>query len=196
VAIGVAIALIALLLVCGGVGIAGYLIYASAEEEKPSTRDALSDVVDYRKAAPAVLTRHHQIGRVAYTISPPVGGDHNAAWQNCEGDVYSAEIPKEHAVHSLEHGAVWVTYRSGLSQDQVDKLAGKVRGKEYTLMSPYPGLDRPISLQAWGYQLKLDDADDAAVDAFISKYARTATMEPGAPCGSGETTTGSAPRGS
>ena len=114
-----------------------------------------------------MLTRNHQVGRIAYPISPPIGGDHSAAWQNCEGDVYSAEVPKEHAVHSLEHGAVWVTYRPGLSQGQVDKLAGKVRGEDYTLMS-----------------------------AFISKYARTATMEPGAPCGSGVTTTGSTPRGS
>ena len=32
----------------------------------------------------------------------------------------------------------------------------------YTLMSPYPGLDQPISLQSWGHQLKLTDADRPA----------------------------------
>ena len=34
-------------------------------------------------------------------------------------------------------------------------------------MSPYPGLDAPISLQAWGYQLKVDNADDPRIDDFI-----------------------------
>ena len=96
---------------------------------------------------------------------------HNAAWQNCMGDVYDAPIANEHAVHSLEHGAVWITYRPGLPQDQLDKLAGKVRGVEKMLMSPYEGLDKPISLQAWGYQLKVDNADDPRIDEFIKDPA-------------------------
>ena len=54
--------------------------------------------------------------------NPPVGGAHNPTWQNCMGDVYAAPIANEHAVHSLEHGAVWITYQPGLPADQVDKL--------------------------------------------------------------------------
>jgi hypothetical protein len=62
-------------------------------------------------------------------------------------------------------------------------------------LSPFPGQDQPISLQARGYQLRADSADDGAIDAFILKYAGTATMEPGASCGSGVTATGSIPAG-
>ena len=36
------------------------------------------------------------------------------------------------------------------------------------MMSPYPGLDSPISLQSWGHQLKLDSPDDARIDQFIT----------------------------
>ena len=92
------------------------------------------------------------------------------------GDVYTSQIANEQAVHALEHGAVWITYKPDLPQDQIDKLASRVRDVEFTMMSPYPGLDSAISLQAWGYQLKVDNANDGRIDEFISalrKNART-----------------------
>jgi hypothetical protein len=131
--------------------------------------------------------------RVAYQQSPPVGGDHNPAWQDCTGVIYDAPIANEHAVHSLEHGAVWITYRPGLPADQIAALAAKVTGVQYTMLSPYPDLDAPISLQAWGYQLKVDAAADPRVDQFIKAPRITAAPEPNAPCRRGVTTTGTAP---
>jgi hypothetical protein len=129
-------------------------------------------------------------GHLTYPMSPPAGGNHNPYWQNCMGDVYPAEIASEHAVHSLEHGAVWVTYRPDLPADQVAALKARVTNRPYMLMSPYPRLDRPISLQAWGYQVKVDSADDPAIDSFIDKYRVNAAPEPGATCSSGVTDTG------
>jgi hypothetical protein len=134
-----------------------------------------------------VTTGPHQSGDLTYPMSPPVGGPHNGYWQNCMGDVYTAEIAEEHAVHSLEHGAVWITYRPDLPQDQIDKLARRVEGREYMLMSPYPNLDAPISLQAWGYQLKVDNADDSRIDDFISALRLNASQEEGASCSGGIT---------
>ena len=103
------------------------------------------------------------------------------------GDVYAEPIANEHAVHSLEHGAVWVTYKQGLAADQVAKLQTKVEGKDYMLMSPVAGLDKNVSLQAWGYQLKVDNADDTRIDEFIKDLRVNASMEPGAACSSGNT---------
>ncbi|QPG87441.1 DUF3105 domain-containing protein [Rhodococcus qingshengii] len=107
--------------------------------------------------------------RVAYTYSPPFGGRHDSVWANCTGVVYPQAIRTENAVHSLEHGAVWITYNPDLvsSEDQA-RLAQRVEGMSYTLMSPYPTLDSPISLQSWGRQLKLDNAADARIDQFVS----------------------------
>jgi hypothetical protein len=130
---------------------------------------------------------NHKPGVLTYPMDPPAGGVHNDRWQNCMGDVYPAEIAKEHAVHSLEHGAVWVTYDPNLAQDQVDELAGKVRDRQYVFMSPYPNLDKPISLQAWGYQLKVDNANDGRIDEFINALRQNATVEPGAICNGGIT---------
>jgi hypothetical protein len=136
---------------------------------------------------------NHKAGVLSYPTSPPVGGVHNPYWQNCMGDVYAAEIPKEQATHSMEHGAVWVTYNPSLPKDQVDELAKKVNGKTFMLMSPYPGLDKAISLQAWGYQLKVDNADDSRIDDFIGALRQNTTQEPQAGCSSGITDTGKEP---
>jgi hypothetical protein len=65
-----------------------------------------------------------------------------------------------------------------------------VRGKEKMLMSPYEGLDAPIALQAWGYQLKVDNAGDERIDEFIKAMRVNASVEgPTASCAQGVTTT-------
>ncbi|MFE9107143.1 DUF3105 domain-containing protein [Actinomadura geliboluensis] len=129
------------------------------------------------------LGRDHTTGAVKYDDAPPMGGDHNPMWQNCDGRVYDAPLQNENAVHSLEHGAVWITYRPGLAADQLDALKTKVSGTDYTMLSPYPSQDAPVKLTAWGYQLKLDNASDARVDQFLRAYVKgPQTPEPGAAC--------------
>ncbi|MFI0453022.1 DUF3105 domain-containing protein [Actinomadura sp. 6N118] len=129
------------------------------------------------------LSRNHVPTPVKYDSTPPMGGDHDAAWQNCDGRVYDKELRNENAVHSLEHGAVWITYKPDLAADQISKLKEKVEGNDYTMMSPYPGLDSPIALSAWGKQVKVQDASDKRVEAFLKAYVKgPQTPEPGAAC--------------
>jgi hypothetical protein len=180
------------------VAIIGYGAYAAFQGSKPWQDKAndINGIVNYGKKYPdLVKPAQHQTGAIKYDIQPPVAGPHNGAWQNCMGDVYDAPIANEHAVHSLEHGAVWITYRKDLPADQVSTLAAKVRGKEKMLMSPYEGLDKPISLQAWGYQLKVDNADDGRIDEFIKDLRVNASVEgPTISCAEGITATGTSPR--
>ncbi|NUO57162.1 MAG: DUF3105 domain-containing protein, partial [Hamadaea sp.] len=105
---------------------------------------AIQGIVNYRDQKPAWLTNNHKQGKLTYAVTPSVGGDHNPVWQNCMGDVYKAPIATEHATHSLEHGAIWITYDSKLDAAQVAKLAERVTGKEYMLMSPVDNLGSPI----------------------------------------------------
>lgn len=123
--------------------------------------------------------------RVDYRESPPFGGSHDQIWAPCNGVVYPEAVRSENLVHSLEHGAVWIAYNpERLDQAAVNLLAGKVVNKPYTVMSPYPGLDHPVSLQAWGYQLKVDDPTDPRVDQFIISLRQNqqTTPEPNATC--------------
>ncbi|QYB04485.1 DUF3105 domain-containing protein [Rhodococcus sp. USK10] len=123
--------------------------------------------------------------RVAYDQSPPFGGAHDQYWATCTGIVYPDAIRTENAVHSLEHGAVWVTYDPDrLSADDVTALAAHVDGVPYTLMSPYPGLDSAVSLQSWGHQLRLDDVHDQRIADFLMALRQNPNTypEPGATC--------------
>lgn len=123
----------------------------------------------------------HVEGVVDYPQSPPAGGPHNAMWLNC-GE-YSQPVPNENAVHSLEHGAVWVTYdAAAVTGDELDTLRGHLPSS-YVILSPYEGLESPITLSAWDAQLAIDSADDERIPAFFEEFWRSQNApEPNAVC--------------
>ncbi|MFP5371225.1 MAG: DUF3105 domain-containing protein, partial [Actinomycetes bacterium] len=109
-----------------------------------------------------ITTAEYEAGQhvgttVAYAESPPVGGEHDPVWADCTGTVYDVDIRHENAVHSLEHGAVWVTYDPDeVSEEEIATLSQLVEGESGRMLSPYVGLDSPVSLQSWNHQLKVD----------------------------------------
>jgi hypothetical protein len=115
------------------------------------------------------LARDHVTGSVTYQQTPPAGGPHSPVWQNC--GIYTSPVPNENAVHSLEHGAIWITYRPDLPTNQVSDLRTDVTGQPYGLLSPYPGLPAPVVATVWGIQLKLQSATDPQLKTFINQYA-------------------------
>ncbi|MFG2694441.1 DUF3105 domain-containing protein [Kitasatospora sp. NPDC051984] len=132
------------------------------------------------------LSRTHVQTEVKYPQTPPVGGDHNPVWATCMGTVYDQPVKNENAVHSLEHGAVWVTYNGKANPDDIKALSEKVKATPYSLMSPYPDEEGTITLSAWGTQLIVDNSKDPRIDQFFTKYVQgPQTQEPGASCSSG-----------
>ena len=128
----------------------------------------------------------HTTDPVDYPQDPPVGGPHDPSWQKCA--VYDAPVRNENAVHSMEHGAVWITYQPDLPAGDREVLAKLAEGKRFILISPYPGLQDPVVASAWGVQLRLDDVHDPRLQAFIDRYAGNGP-ERGANCDSGVETT-------
>ncbi len=130
------------------------------------------------------LSRDHVTGKVTYPQNPPVGGQHNAVWQNC--GIYSTPVANENAVHSMEHGAVWITYQPQLSSQDIGQLQALVHGHDHALLSPYPGLPAPVVTSAWGLQLRVTSASDPRLAQFLTKYEQgPQTPEPGAACSGG-----------
>ncbi|WP_084709295.1 DUF3105 domain-containing protein [Rubrobacter aplysinae] len=126
----------------------------------------------------------HTEENVDYEQTPPAGGEHNPAWQNC--GVYEEPVRNETAVHSLEHGAVWITYRPDLSEGQVQQLEDLAQGESYVLVSPMQDLPSPIVVSAWGQQLQVEEASDERIQQFKSAFLQgPQTPEPGAACSGG-----------
>ncbi|MFB7613994.1 DUF3105 domain-containing protein [Kitasatospora sp. NPDC056181] len=169
--------------ILAGVVAGGIWAVTSASDNAPKAAVTIAGVQTF-----GTLGRTHVQTPVSYPQTPPVGGDHNPLWLNCNGNVYTKPVPNENAVHSLEHGAVWITYNNKAGPADVAALAAKVEGKPYSFMSPYPTEAGTITLTAWSTQLVVDSASDPRVDAFLTQYVQgPQTPEPGAPCTGGLT---------
>jgi hypothetical protein len=152
-----------------------------ANADKVTSADQISGVQTFEYAE----GQEHVTTEVDYTESPPVGGPHDAYWADCTGTVYDVDIRHENAVHGLEHGAVWITYDpDAISDGDLDTLKDLVDGRSGMMLSPYPGLSSPISLQSWNHQLFVDSASDKRVQQYIDFMLFNAefTPEDGASC--------------
>ena len=173
----------AILIFCVGVAavtFAALLSMSGAEEDKPADVDGPTGTQVFE-----VASRNHVTGPVDYPQVPPVGGDHNPTWWNC--GTYDQQIVSEAAVHSLEHGAVWITYEPGLPETDVAQLE-KLASQTFVLLSPWSGdeLPAPIVLSAWGAQLRVESLPSVEAEEFIRAFRQAATApEPGAPCTGG-----------
>ena len=106
-------------------------------------------------------------GKIEYDRNPPTNGDHSSMWQNC--GFYSGPIDNETAVHSMDHGVVWITYRPNLPADQVEALR-PYGNEKYVIVSPYPGLPAPVVVTSWRNQLYLDGANDSRLQEFVNEF--------------------------
>lgn len=141
----------------------------------------IDGLVDFGTLAAAHVGPDPVDYEATYDMNPPAGGDHFAAWLNC--GVYEEQQVNENAVHSLEHGAVWITYDPELVDSAgVDELRAAIP-TTYSVLSPYPGLPAPVVASAWGKQVQLDGPNDPRLADFIQKFWQSPNApEPGAPC--------------
>lgn len=155
--------------------IGGAVAFAIVREQ--ANKPSLAAVKTY------TVTQGHVNTPVTYQQTPPAGGEHAPRWLNCA--TYAAPVPNENAVHSMEHGAVWVTYKPDLPAEQVQTLKDAMPAT-YAILSPHAGLKAPVVASAWGKQLELTGADDPRLPAFIKQFRQgPQTPEPGAICTGG-----------
>jgi hypothetical protein len=119
----------------------------------------------------AIPNQHDQDIEYEFGGLPPTGGVHRPQWQNC--GIYLEPVAGEYAIHSMEHGAVWLTYHPDLPASEVAALQDQVRNLSYVILSPYPDQDSNIALTAWDVQLQLDSAGDSRIESFIQRYRQT-----------------------
>ncbi|WP_420643276.1 DUF3105 domain-containing protein [Candidatus Leptofilum sp.] len=155
------------------VALIGLLIYRATRPEVEGTT-----VVEA-----AASNQHDDSLEISFGGLPPMGGPHASVWQNC--GIYDTPVSGQYAIHSMEHGAVWITYNPDLPTDQVVALQAIASGDPYMLLNPYPDQTSPIVLTVWDRQLAVDSADDARVAEFIDRYQQVRGPESGASCSGG-----------
>ena len=138
---------------------------ASGREEDPA-QPPPEDPPEGVQTFPATGNGNFE-GPLSYEQDPPTNGDHSPGWQKC--GFYSSPIENERAVHSMDHGAVWITYQPNLPQDQIEALRSLAR-EDYVLVSPYPGVRAPVIATAWRNQLELEGTDDPRLRQFVDQF--------------------------
>jgi hypothetical protein len=156
-----------------------------APEPDPEAGAAIQGVRLWDYEAPDHTTLDHE-----YEQQPPVHGPHwvprdeqgRLGWLAC--GTYEEPVPEEFALHSMEHGAVWLTWRDEADAAALEELAE--RQPDYVLVSPYPAQAGPVTATTWDVQLVVDSADDPRLAAFVDAWAGGAQgREPGADCANG-----------
>lgn len=129
----------------------------------------------------AEISAEHVDPPVTFSTAPATGGDHFAFWMNC--GFYSEPVIEGGAAHSLEHGAVWITYGDSLPDEEVAALEELAESNNRLLISPYDHPE-PIVLSAWGAQQRgISSTSAPEVDAFIEAWQDNPELiEAGAPC--------------
>ncbi|MEE8338342.1 MAG: DUF3105 domain-containing protein [Dehalococcoidia bacterium] len=109
---------------------------------------------------------------------PPSGGPHfSQPWPT---GVFDEAIPDGNAVHSLEHGIVWISYNPELVdagqiavlEDVADDFRGDV------ILAPRPQNARSVYAVSWGRVLGMDGVDGERLREFV-RTNRDRSPEPG-----------------
>jgi hypothetical protein len=116
-----------------------------------------------------------------YNSNPPTSGPHtNVA---AGPGVYDQPVPKEIAVHNMEHGHVVVWYNCSAGSQPLDEAAcGSLIGQlaqivnqangdgKRVLMTQFGGINSRIALTAWQFLDEFDDLDQQRVQTFIDTF--------------------------
>ena len=165
-----------------GVLYSAALISCSSGESEPvevSTEEMLEEV-EYL----VITSREHTDENVDYPTIPPAGGNHLGIWHTC--GIYKVELLDEAAVHSLEHGAVWVTYKPEIAKEEIIKLTTMLSSRSKILLSPHPEQISPIVATAWGRRLEIESSNDLRLEKFVDFFVDgEAAPEAGITCDRG-----------
>jgi hypothetical protein len=140
------------------------------------TSGTVDGVADVTVALPPLVSvpvddlgTNHVNPPVSFDQSPSIGGDHYGFWQNC--GFYDVDVLEGAATHTMEHGAVWITYNSdAMTAADLAVLESLAADDGKLLVSPYPH-DDPIVLSAWGVQQRgVQSASSPEVAAFVELW--------------------------
>ncbi len=153
-----------------------------------SARDATSNPAPAQarcqidRQSPAIAGNTHLVpcSEVDYPSLPPSSGAHYRAWAAFKS--YSRPVPWGFLVHSLEHGAVVLSYNCpegcddevARAQDLIDRQpldeSCPASVDRRIILAPAPDLPTRWAASAWGQTLTAGCFDETALAGFISAH--------------------------
>ena len=118
---------------------------------------------------------------VTYSSNPPTSGPHYPIWAAFK--TYGAPVPRGFWVHSLEHGAIVISYNcpSGCAAELADLAAwldarpadplclfGSLKSR--VIVTPDPELDVRFAASAWGWALRSGCLDLSLLGPFMDAH--------------------------
>jgi hypothetical protein len=149
-----------LVIIVGGVWMADR---NSAEDKARLEKPLLGEIVTNESSAHVARGAEHP----PYASNPPTSGWH---WGNATAGpgIKDESIADELVIHSMEHGAVVVWYRSDLDEADVDLITeafNSASGKK--ILIPRSSIEVPVALTSWERLLRLETIDTAMIKEFI-----------------------------
>lgn len=111
-------------------------------------------------------SRHIQVGAQHddYNTNPPTSGDHHA--NAARWGIYDSSLPDEQLVHNLEHGGIWISYKT-LGEGELESLEAFANDhSQSVVLTPRAGNDSNIALAAWGRLEQMEVLDMEKVELF------------------------------
>ena len=105
---------------------------------------------------------------VEYKTNPPTSGSHLGEAKNW--GVYEKELDDKAAVHGLEHGGIWISYKD--IDDESKKVLEEIgkSNSQSVIVSPRTANDNKIAIASWGRMTKLDSVDKVLIQKYIDTY--------------------------
>lgn len=129
-----------------------------------STEDLRGEAVTMGQATHVATAAELQIPEGV----PPAGGPHFI--NPLPGGVYNEAVEDGRAIHSLEHGLVWITYKpDAVSESQLKALKDLADDRSRdVLLSPRPQNKDAVVVTSWGRRQILKASETDAIKDFIS----------------------------
>lgn len=130
----------------------------------------------YQDAQKEFIRQHITEGTkssIPYLSNPPTSGPH---WPEPVRDaVYDRSQPDEGLVHSLEHGRIWISYKSSIPEEAKKKLRTIALNEAKVILTVRDSNPTDIAVAAWErldtFNLNADGSfDEKRIRDFIQRY--------------------------
>src|SRR2546425_2522795 len=153
-------------------GVVAWVVWGAVQANSTSTTAGVAgqpklNVIDYPEQGrePTFPGQQHP----PYNPDPPTSGWHFP--QPAEWGYYNGELPDELVVHNLEHGGIWISFKSADDTEVINKLVALARRyRSKVIITQRPKNDSRIAVAAWTHLMKLDHYDETAIVDFINRF--------------------------